>query len=253
MFTASSKVVAHLRCARGFSLIELLVVVGIVSLLIGMMMSSLSKARESARVTACASNLRQAALAMTNYEHANRGLLPRVEDPAYGTVSPSFDPSVVLNKTWVDVLVAQRFIDGQIETDGIPMLLRCPSSVGLDNDPTWAGHMPHYGMNIFLNPPATLDDSMGQRSFRGMRSKAQISESRIIFTIESAHVDNPRGWFYSGSSNWVGFRHNSDRGGNIAYLDGHVKFSQPSEKAPASTDDTAHPLAAMYFRRQMNP
>jgi len=249
----ASPIVARSRCARAFSLIELIVVVGIISLLIGMMLSKLSAARESTRIAKCASNLRQTALSLTTYEHANRGLLPRVEDPAYGSVSPSFDPSVVLNKTWVDVLVAQRFIDGQIETDGIPMLLRCPSSNGLDNDPTWAGHMPHYGMNIFLNPPATLDDSMGQRSFRGMRSKAQISEARIIFAIESAHVDNPRGWFYSGSSNWVGFRHNSDTGGNIAYLDGHVKFAQPAEKAPASNDDTTHPLSPQNFRRQMNP
>jgi prepilin-type processing-associated H-X9-DG protein/prepilin-type N-terminal cleavage/methylation domain-containing protein len=50
-----------------FTLIELLVVIGIVGLLAAMLMPALRKARESARTTKCAGNLRQLGLAMQMY------------------------------------------------------------------------------------------------------------------------------------------------------------------------------------------
>ena len=60
---------------RGFSLIELLVVVAIIALLIGILLPSLGAARESARTTACASNLRQLAMAALAHAGSNNGAL----------------------------------------------------------------------------------------------------------------------------------------------------------------------------------
>ncbi len=60
----------------GFTLIELLVVIGIISLLLGIALPGLSRARQIARRTACASNLRQIGLGFQMYLDDNRGVLP---------------------------------------------------------------------------------------------------------------------------------------------------------------------------------
>ena len=62
----------------GFTLIELLVVVAIIALLIGILLPSLSRAREQARRTVCASNLRSVGQAMHIYGNENNGYLPNV-------------------------------------------------------------------------------------------------------------------------------------------------------------------------------
>jgi prepilin-type N-terminal cleavage/methylation domain-containing protein/prepilin-type processing-associated H-X9-DG protein len=62
--------------AAAFTLIELLVVVAIVAVLAGMLLPAVDLVRGAARTAACASNLRQVALATFAYAQDNDGLLP---------------------------------------------------------------------------------------------------------------------------------------------------------------------------------
>jgi prepilin-type N-terminal cleavage/methylation domain-containing protein/prepilin-type processing-associated H-X9-DG protein len=58
---------------RGFTLVELLVVIGIIALLISILLPSLSKAREQSQTIACLSNLRQIGQAAQIYAAGNHG------------------------------------------------------------------------------------------------------------------------------------------------------------------------------------
>jgi prepilin-type N-terminal cleavage/methylation domain-containing protein len=61
---------------RGFTLVELLVVIGIIAVLIAMLMPALTKARTESRIAACADNQRQIYMAVTMYAADNNGSLP---------------------------------------------------------------------------------------------------------------------------------------------------------------------------------
>ena len=68
---------ARIGTASGaFTVVELLVVVGIIAILTAMLMPALSKAREQARAVSCRSNIRQIYTGIISYSLDNKGFLP---------------------------------------------------------------------------------------------------------------------------------------------------------------------------------
>ena len=68
----------------GFTLVELLVVIGIIAVLIGILLPALSKARTQSTYVQCASNMRQICMAFQMYANANKGYYPRFDPTGLG-------------------------------------------------------------------------------------------------------------------------------------------------------------------------
>ncbi len=127
------------RCA--FTLVELLVVIGIIALLISVLMPALSKARRDANRAKCLSNLRSMQVAQTLYSAENRGYLVQAGMGHGGA-------HVNEELTWFNVL--QRYGSNKL-------VARCPG----DESPYWPegvvvpGTSNHrrtsYGINDFLD------------------------------------------------------------------------------------------------------
>ena len=104
---------------RAFTLVELLVVIGIIALLMGILLPSLSRAQQYARKVKCASNMRQVYIELQMYSNANRGWLFPMRDAApwtYGYVGPATDP----NQVWTTMVF------GKVD----PPIMVCPTDLG---------------------------------------------------------------------------------------------------------------------------
>lgn len=83
----------NIRKRHGFTLVELLVVIGIIAVLIGILLPALSRAMLAARKVQCMSNMRQVYHSLEMYANANKGWLfpmgPDEFNPAMGENVPS--------------------------------------------------------------------------------------------------------------------------------------------------------------------
>ena len=112
----------------GFTLIELLVVIEIIAILIGILLPTLARARESAHRSACLSNLRQLGQAFNMYANAFHDHIPlgHISDEYQWDYTLNFADSTKAFVTHIGVLKDARLLES-------PKTYFCPS----ESDPQW--------------------------------------------------------------------------------------------------------------------
>ena len=149
------------RDRGGFTLTELLVVMGLIVLLVSLLMPALGQARAAARTTGCLSNLRQMGVAWTMYLAENRGHLPE-----YMTNTPA-TPDIAWRGYWLGLLETYK-----VRGDS----LLCPTAMdvipfkqlnnGFGNaDYAWTGKYLSNGSPIRFSSTIYRDGSYGYNRY----------------------------------------------------------------------------------------
>jgi prepilin-type N-terminal cleavage/methylation domain-containing protein/prepilin-type processing-associated H-X9-DG protein len=211
---------------RGFTLVELLVVIGIIAVLIALLLPALSGAREQSRTIACLSNLRQLAAAAHMYCNNNNGSYP----PATGfEIRPPLTLGIAWDFTTIyDAATGKTTIEpGLLWQGGRNLQIQqCPNYEGRSN--TAADPYTGYNYNTSYIGHGYGESIEAPLKSSGMRRASEVAlfgDGQYFGGANKfmrAPFPNPGdAAFRDRAAGTQGFRHRG-RGTNVAFCDGHA-------------------------------
>lgn len=227
---------------RGFTLVELLVVIGVIALLIAMLLPALNRAREAAKSTACQSQLRQVGVATANYAVDHHGyLFPcyYMSNATLGVTATSL--SAILNdyvgsNAQQTVWTCPAAIPGT--TTQFPMTYACNQGTHIrytytaDNEPErQIRKMTQFRRTAEIITVADASQSSGVWTSAGWLDYTHGERNQMRDeSYANDRMDQSPGYNNTDTGNYhLRYRHGSNDRANVLYLDGHVSSAGRGE------------------------
>jgi prepilin-type processing-associated H-X9-DG protein/prepilin-type N-terminal cleavage/methylation domain-containing protein len=222
--------------ARGFSLIELITVIGLIAVLMAILLPVLRRSRQASKRTVCASNLRQLSAAIALYAHNNHGWIPRDAT----TDRADREPWPVLLSPY---LVGRK----EITVSDLPKIavLQCPShpqeglpsgfvinAFAFETAPSWAPDGP---IKITApQRPSELPWLLDAATDFPIAAAPPLSDK--VFGVEFHDIYSPE-HLPAGSKHRISDTRHGSRTSNVLYFDGHVAIIHQGELKLEMFDD----------------